>query len=115
LLARYSTQHARALHRPGTRVLNSRTYERNPLVIAIARVRAAHRCEVPGCTHPTFQTVDGVAYTEVHHIEPLADGGEDTIENVACICPTHHREVHLGVRAVDLHAQLRAVRALPAN
>jgi HNH endonuclease len=111
LLARYAEQRGRAVGRPTTRVLSTRAYERNPLVIAIARTRAANRCEVPGCAHPSFVTPDGVPYVEVHHIEPLADGGEDTIENVACVCPAHHREVHLGVRAAELTAQLRAARA----
>jgi len=91
LLARYAEQLARG--RPTTRHLSSRTYERNPLVIAIARLRAGTRCEVRDCPHPIFVTPDGVPYIEVHHIDPLADGGEDTIENVACVCPAHHREV----------------------
>jgi predicted HNH restriction endonuclease len=94
--------------------LNSITYERNPLIIAIARRRAGNRCEVPGCAHPPFSTLDGTPYTEVHHIHPLADGGEDTIENVACICPAHHREAHLGARAPELTALLKDIRTLPA-
>jgi hypothetical protein len=110
LLDRYAEQHARALRRPPTRVLSSRVYDRNPLVIAIARVRAQNRCEVPGCPHLTFVMPDGVLYTEVHHIDPLADGGEDTIDNVACLCPAHHREVHLGARAAELTDHLRVLR-----
>src|SRR5262245_17739719 len=115
LLARYTAQRDRSSGRPPTRVLSRRTYERNQPVVAIARRRAVNRCEVPGCPHPTFVTPDGVPYTEVHHIEPLADGGEDTIENVPCICPAHHREVHLGAGAVELTAQLRALRAAPTH
>jgi predicted HNH restriction endonuclease len=114
MLARYADQRVRTVGRPAARVLSTRAYERNPLVIAIARARAANRCEVPDCVHPTFQTPDGISYTEVHHIDPLADGGEDTIENVACVCPAHHREVHLGVRTAELTAQLRAARARTA-
>jgi hypothetical protein len=79
-------------------------------VITIGRKRAAHRCEVHGCAHPTFETSEGVAYTEVHHIVPLADGGEDTNDNVACLCPAHHREIHLGVRAVELTSYLKDIR-----
>lgn len=54
-----------------------------------------------------------VSYTEVHHIVPLAEGGQDTIDNVACLCPTHHREVHLGVRAVELTNYLKDLRHDP--
>jgi predicted HNH restriction endonuclease len=89
---------------------NGYEYDRDPLVITIARKRAGHRCEARDCAHPTFETSEGVAYTEVHHIVPLADGGEDTIENVACLCPAHHREVHLGVRASELTNQLKDIR-----
>ena len=110
LLARYSSQRANK-RRPSVRVLSSRSYDRDPLVIAIARMRAAHRCELSGCPHPVFETSDGIAYTEVHHILPLAQGGQDTIENVVCLCPAHHREVHLGARAQELAVQLKALRA----
>jgi predicted HNH restriction endonuclease len=53
---------------------------------------------------------DDLPYTEVHHIEPLSEGGEDVLENVACLCPAHHREVHIGRRASELVAALRALR-----
>jgi 5-methylcytosine-specific restriction endonuclease McrA len=110
LLARYAEQKAQNSRRPSIRLLSTRSYERNPLVIAIARLRASHRCEVPQCTHPTFETIGGIPYTEVHHIMPLAEGGHDTIENVVCLCPAHHREAHLGTRAAELAAKLRDIR-----
>ena len=110
LLTRYAARRSRRAVRPMTRVLASHAYDRDPLVIAIARMRAAHRCEVPGCHHPSFETAEGFRYTEVHHIVPLADGGEDTTENVACLCPAHHREVHLGARAAEITAELTRVR-----
>ena len=90
--------------------MNAYEYDRNPLVITIARKRAGHSCEVHACSHPTFETSEGVRYIEVHHIVPLAEGGQDTIANVACLCPTHHREVHLGVRAVELTSYLKDIR-----
>ncbi|MCX7310344.1 MAG: EVE domain-containing protein [Alphaproteobacteria bacterium] len=110
LLTRYASAATQQLRRPSTRVLSSRVYQRNPLVIAVARLRAAHKCEVPECPHPAFETVEGLDYTEVHHIAPLSEGGEDTIENVACLCPSHHREIHLGRRAASLTEQLRRLR-----
>ena len=110
LLGRYAAQSAIRPERPATRALTARAYDRNPLVIAIAKIRASHRCEVRDCAHPTFETASDLRYTEVHHIVPLADGGEDTIDNVACLCPAHHREVHLGARAAELTASLRDVR-----
>jgi predicted HNH restriction endonuclease len=82
-------------------------YERSPLVIAITRKRAGYSCEVEGCTSPTFVTDDGERFVEVHHLTPLAQGGEDTIENTACLCPTHHR----GKLRQQPTASLRAISA----
>jgi hypothetical protein len=110
LLAKSRARSSQRSGRPTRRVLNAFEYDRDPLVITIARKRAGHRCEVHECAHPTFETSEGVTYTEVHHIVPLADGGQDTIDNVACLCPTHHREVHLGVRAVELTNYLKERR-----
>jgi ribosomal protein L12E/L44/L45/RPP1/RPP2 len=96
LLARYHASLAVRPARPRASSSTTRVYERDPLVIAIARKRAGHRCEVAGCDHPQFVAVDGLPYCEVHHVIPLAEGGEDRIENAACLCPSHHREVHHG-------------------
>jgi predicted HNH restriction endonuclease len=82
------------------------------LVIAIARKRAGHRCEVAGCSHPHFMAADGLPYCEVHHVIPLAEGGEDRIENAACLCPSHHREVHHGSQRSVIEAQLKQLRAV---
>ena len=85
-------------------------YERDALVVAITRKRAGYRCEVEGCTSPAFLTDDGERYVEAHHLVPLAQGGKDEIENTACLCPTHHREVHHGRSRRDLTASLLAKR-----
>jgi predicted HNH restriction endonuclease len=47
---------------------------------------------------------------EVHHIRPLAEGGLDDPDNVACLCPAHHREVHLGKAAADIRTALVELR-----
>src|SRR5205823_417253 len=92
LLARYSREAARRPQRPRATPAVTRVFERSPVVVAIARTRANHRCEVPGCQHFVFSCADGRMYSEVHHIVPLGEGGEDTPTNVACVCPAHHRE-----------------------
>jgi 5-methylcytosine-specific restriction endonuclease McrA len=59
---------------------------------------------------PVFVCADGTVYSEVHHIVPLGEGGEDVLSNVACVCPAHHREAHLGKNARDVEEALKAVR-----
>jgi 5-methylcytosine-specific restriction endonuclease McrA len=115
LLAKYAAQQDQRAARPTRRVLTARDYVRNSLVVTIARIRASHKCEIRDCQHPTFETSDGVPYTEVHHIVPLSDGGDDTIQNAACLCPAHHREIHLGKRSAELTAQLAGLRAEHVN
>jgi len=33
---------------------------------------------------------------EVHHKVPLAEGGDDTVENAIALCPNCHRHAHYG-------------------
>jgi hypothetical protein len=96
--------------RPRAIPVSDQRFERDPVVVAIAKVRADFRCEVPRCRHPSFLDHDGRPYCEVHHIEPLADGGDDTPENAACVCPAHHREAHHGAQAASLKKVLSTIR-----
>ena len=41
---------------------------------------------------------------------PLGEGGEDVPANVACVCPAHHREAHVGKKARHVEETLMAVR-----
>ena len=40
------------------------------------------------------QNIDGTHYLEVHHIDQLAKGGADTVENAVALCPNCHRKMH---------------------
>jgi hypothetical protein len=115
LMARYSQEAGRRPERPRASPAATRVFERSALIVAIARIRANHRCEVPDCQHPLFLCTDGRMYSEVHHIVPLGEGGEDTPTNVACVCPAHHREAHVGSNAREIAAALKAIRAREAE
>tara|TARA_B100001059_G_C17802863_1_gene567292 strand:+ start:45 stop:260 length:216 start_codon:yes stop_codon:yes gene_type:complete len=41
-----------------------------------------------------FKKKDGSPFLEVHHIDFLKNGGDDTIENVSALCPNCHRKMH---------------------
>ncbi|TCA40084.1 HNH endonuclease [Rhizobium leguminosarum bv. viciae] len=69
---------------------------RDPAIVAYARRRAGYKCEVDNCAVVPFETANGLPFVEVHHILPLGKGGRDSVQNVACLCPAHHREVHHG-------------------
>ncbi len=97
---------------PAVSVTRTQRFKRDPLVAAYARVRGSFRCELPGCAHSVFEGRDGRPYSEVHHIEPLAEGGVDAPANVASVCPAHHREAHHGRQAGAIRAALAGWRRL---
>lgn len=97
--------------RPPTAITSTQTFVRNPLVAEIARLRASSKCEVPGCTVPTFIADSDSTFCEVHHVTPLSEGGDDSIENAICLCPVHHREAHHGKERKSLRAAMNKVRA----
>jgi 5-methylcytosine-specific restriction protein A len=74
----------------------SYSFKRNPDVVAEALYRANGHCESCNQPAPFLRTKDNSPYLEVHHIVPLADGGDDTLENVVAICPNCHRRYHFG-------------------
>ncbi len=34
---------------------------------------------------------------DVHHLIPRSQNGKDDADNLAVLCPNHHREVHIGI------------------
>ena len=34
------------------------------------------------------------AVRDIHHILPVSKGGKNTLDNVLCVCPNHHRMFH---------------------
>ena len=110
LMARYAAA-SRPTSVPRKKATVTR-YDRFPLVVQIAKMRAGFQCEVPGCLHPPIQMEDGRDYVEVHHIDGLGDGGPDTPENTAAVCAHHHAEITRGCyrRRTLLNQQLRELR-----
>ena len=51
------------------------------------RVRDRH-CQVPGCT--------ATRWTHVHHVVPVADGGQTSVANGSLVCGACHRRLHEG-------------------
>lgn len=92
---------------PEKRTITRTEFSRNPFVILGALDRAGGKCETPGCKHALFKKDDGTPYLEVHHIEPLSNGGHDTLINVASLCPHCHRQLHYGINRAALRTTLQ--------
>lgn len=86
----------KAEKKPNKIVCTSVLFDRNPDVIAEVLLRADGICE--GCNNPApfLREKDGSPYLEVHHCKPLAQGGDDTVENAIGLCPNCHRRAHYG-------------------
>lgn len=72
-------------------------FKRNFDVIIEVLERANGNCEACFKPAPFIRARNDEPYLEVHHLIPLAEGGEDTINNAVAICPNCHREAHFGV------------------
>jgi hypothetical protein len=95
-----------------TREARVTLFARKAIVVAYGKARAGYRCEIPDCSHPTFETSHGRPCCEVHHIVPLAVSGEDIPQNTVCLCPAHHREAHHGKNAATLLEAMQHLRTL---
>ncbi len=71
-------------------------FNRNQYVIVEVLERANGFCERCKNLAPFLKDTDNSAYLEVHHKKPLAEGGNDTVENAIALCPNCHRQAHYG-------------------
>lgn len=68
--------------------------ERSAVVRQLVMERSQGCCE--WCGQPGFVKHDGQVYLESHHVVPLHQAGDDTVENVIALCPNDHRMAHYG-------------------
>lgn len=69
-------------------------FDDDQIVAEYAKRKADGVCQL--CNKPApFKDPDGEPFLEIHHIIPLAEGGEDSIGNVVALCPNCHRRMHV--------------------
>lgn len=56
------------------------------------------KCQI--CGYAIMTSVKS-RYSEVHHLHPLKDGGDDDFENMLVLCPTHHVEFDYKVIGIE--------------
>ena len=78
-----------ALTGPGRRII------RDAMVRQYVLQRAEGKCEY--CNSLGFLLPNDYRYLECHHVEGLAQGGPDTIDNVIALCANDHRAAHFGI------------------
>ena len=83
-------------------------YTRNKYVSEYAKRRADGKCQLCGRLAPFYDN-EGRPYLEAHHIIRLADGGEDSENNVVALCPNCHRKMHSLNLEEDVNKLLKIV------
>ena len=84
----------------------SKAVSKNAHVSKLALLHSGFNC-AGDASHKTFQTSKGVQYMEGHHLIPCTYSNAvkyweergrniDCEENIVCLCPTCHRQVHFG-------------------
>ena len=86
----------RSSQRPAQIQVIARAFIRNPDVVAEVLYRANGICENCCQPAPFVRRTDSSPYLEVHHRTPLAENGDDTLENAIALCPNCHRQAHFG-------------------
>jgi len=84
--------------KPTKTIVSQTVFNRNPYVVAEVLERANGVCEKCKKSAPFKKDIDNKPYLEVHHIIPLAENGEDTLENAIALCPNCHRHSHYGAQ-----------------
>ena len=88
-------------------LINSNGFKRNPLVIVEVLERANGICELCKKGAPFIKQKDEIPFLEVHHIEPLSEGGKDIVKNTVGLCPNCHREAHYGINNEEIRKKLK--------
>ncbi len=99
LLYSSSTRRTRLLSAPVTPkkvTVQTTVFIRNEDVVAEVLFQAKGKCGACKKDAPFVRQSNATPYLEVHHINPLANNGEDTVENAIALCPNCHRKAHFG-------------------
>jgi len=82
--------------KPISTIAQSRVFIRNADVVVEVLQRANGVCDYCEKLAPFERDNDGHGFLEVHHIIPLSDNGDDTVDNGVALCPNCHRQAHHG-------------------
>jgi len=100
----------RALHlsttTPAIRVSEVSVRERKNIIKLYALARSGGFCDACEEPAPFIRKNNGEPYLEVHHIIELSEGGSDSPQNVAAVCPNCHARVTYGEDAASYNGLL---------
>ena len=89
---------------------DSSSYIRQRHIRDAALERAEGKCEY--CNAPGFLTTGNYLYLETHHVVPLSEGGDDTLDNVISLCPNDHKLAHFGINTDTMRLKLQEILSI---
>ena len=96
------------------KITEGRSYVRDQFLAREVKEAAGYICQV--CFDHLNDRAMARRFLHAHHIEPLADRGADTRENLVALCPSCHAKVHAGQLKIESRpngAYLLASTAVP--
>lgn len=72
---------------------------RDPEPVSQLKKLYHNKCQICGFT---FEYESGKFYSEVHHYNPLNEGGNDDFDNMIVVCPNHHSQFDYKMIAIDM-------------
>jgi hypothetical protein len=105
----YGYEFEEVLKDPVRREILIEAFERKVSWAKLARRLYGFDCMIPGCDFEIIKE-GGERYIEVHHVEPMFEGGSPNDKrNLSVLCPNHHREAHYA-RIDRRHELTRMIR-----
>lgn len=106
--------HATAQTHVSYRNTKTKYFIRSDAIAQLAKRLANGICQL--CEQPApFKDQNGDPYLETHHIEWLAHGGPDTVENTVALCPNCHKKMHVVNAEADREKLLLNTRNLQTH
>lgn len=93
---------AGAAKKPSYKEVTVKVFIRNPDVVAEVLFNANEKCGHCKRPAPFKKDSNGLGYLEVHHVQPLSEGGDDTVENSIALCANCHRHAHYGKKSFGI-------------
>lgn len=73
-------------------------FVRDPIVVRKLKRLYDNQCQICGFT---FEYEKNKFYSEVHHYNPMEEGGPDDVDNMIVVCPNHHSQFDYKMIAID--------------
>lgn len=99
-----------AIKKPTVVSISTKAFIRNPDVVVEVLKRADNICEYCNCLAPFVSDSTRGGYLEVHHVVPLSENGDDTVENAVALCPNCHRHAHFGKSSFETERLLLKIK-----